>query len=132
MATTAQFANAPRVDRAVLTTANTNRDGTGAIVDCFTGGTSGSRVERVRIKANVTTTTGSIVMYLYNPVTSPTHEVFQEVLVSAATPSATVASFSADMVFGTANPLDIPSGWKLGFSTTKSEEFIVTVIGSDY
>jgi hypothetical protein len=51
MATAPQFTDTPKLGFAAVSTANTNRDGTGTIVDAFTAGASGARVERVVIKA---------------------------------------------------------------------------------
>jgi hypothetical protein len=131
MASTAQFAATPRLERVVISTANTNRDGTGTIGQVMVGGASGTRVERIRIKANVTTTAGMVRMFTYDGAASPTYELFDETSVAAITPSATVQTFEADIVLGTTQPLFIPSGKALGFSTHNAEEFVITVIGAD-
>ena len=52
MATAPNFASTPLApDIVQLTAANTNRDGTGTIVAAFTTSASGSRIERIEVKA---------------------------------------------------------------------------------
>lgn len=51
MAANPAFANVPRIGVAAVSAANTNRDGTGTIVDVITGVTAGTRIERIILKA---------------------------------------------------------------------------------
>lgn len=130
MASTPQFTATVRCEATpTFLTANTNRDGTGTIQQAFIGGTSGSRVERVHIQALGTTTTGIVAIYTWD---GSVYRLLKEVAVTAATPSTTVVAFSADVAFGNASPLFIPSGHALGFSTQKAESFNATIVGGDF
>jgi len=130
MASTPQFTATVRTEATpAFNTANTGRTGSGTIQQAFIGGTSGSRVERIRIKAQSTTTTGIIVIWTWD---GSIYSIFQEVAVTAATPSSTVTAFEATVNCGNVNPLFVPSGHALGFSTTKAEAFVATVVGGDF
>jgi hypothetical protein len=129
MAEEAQFASVPRTEPVLISAANTNRDGTGTIVDGFLPGASGSRVERIRIKAVGTTTTGKVRIFIYD---GSTYRLFEEVDVTAATPSASVSSFAATVTMGSGAPLLLPSTRKIGFSTHNAESFICTTVGGDF
>lgn len=123
-----QYTSTPRSSSVRISTANTNRDGTGTIGTLFTGGTSGSRVDDISIKATSTTTAGMIRFYksLDN---GSTWRLLREVSVSAITPSGTVQSFESvlsDLGWilpagsGGTTPL-------LGVSTNNAETFDVMV-----
>ena len=47
-----------------LSVANTNRDGTGTIVNCFTPGASGSIIDSVEGRFEVTSTAGMVRIFL--------------------------------------------------------------------
>jgi hypothetical protein len=96
MATTANYANSPRAAVALLSAANTNRDGTGTLVTILAGGASGSRVDDLRISAIGTTTAGMIRFYL-SLDNGTTNRLLFEVPVSAITPSGTVQSFQTSL-----------------------------------
>ena len=66
MSTTPQFASVVRTAVGQVTTANTNRDGTGTIATIFTAGSSGSRIEMVEIQATVTTTAGMVRLFIHD------------------------------------------------------------------
>lgn len=51
MAATPAFASTPRLGAALVTTANTNRDGTGTVSDLLTGVAAGTRVDRIVAQA---------------------------------------------------------------------------------
>lgn len=134
MAIQAQFAATPKVGVASISTANTARDGTGTIGTVLTAGASGSRVDRIDIQATGTTTAGMVRLFLHNGTTA---FLWREVPVSAATPSGTVAAFSASQSSNNAAdigylPLVLPTGWSLRASTNNAESFVVTAIGGDF
>lgn len=122
MATAAQYAATARTAIAQVTTANTNRNGTGTIVTVFTGGTSGSRIDDIYIVATGTTTAGVVRLFLNDGTTS---FLWQEILVTAITPSTTVQVFSASLL----NQACIlaSSSWSLRASTNNSETFNIIV-----
>lgn len=126
MATTPTFTGTPRVGIAALSAANTNRDGTGTIVDALTGVAAGTKVFEVRIVATATTTAGMVRLYLYN---GTTYTLFDEIAVTAVTGSASVAEFSAVRTY--ANLILPSASYKLSASTHNAETFNVVVTGGD-
>lgn len=121
MATTAQYASTVRAAVAQVTTANTNRNGTGTIVTVFTAGSSGSRIDDISIDATGTTTAGVVRLFINDGSTS---YLWQEIIVPAITPSTTVPVFSATLLN---QSLLIQSGWSLRASTNNSETFNIIV-----
>jgi hypothetical protein len=125
------FVDTPHIGLVAISTANTNRDGTGTLGDVITGATDGTRVDRIVIKAGGTTTNGMVRVYLYNGVNTM---LWDEVFVPAITASNTTATFKAvvtspDMM----SPMVVlASGQKIQVSTVQAETFYVTAHGSDY
>lgn len=133
MSTTPQYASTPRFDSDLISAANTNRDGTGTIVTIFTAGSSGSRIDRITIKATGTTTAGMVRFFIHD---GTTYHLFREISISAITASGTVATFSAAMSSNNAQdigylPLTLPTGHSLRASTHNAESFNVLVYGGD-
>lgn len=112
-----------------ISAANTNRDGTGTLVTCFTAGSSGSAIFRIRIKAQSTTTAGMI--RIFNTFSSVT-TLIREIPVTAITPSATVPTWEGELFFNTNEMMVLPSGTTLRFSTNNAEAFTVIIEGGDY
>jgi len=132
MATSAQYASIPRTAIASVSTANTARNGTGTIATVFTAGSSGSRIERIVVVAQATTTAGMIRLFVHDGTTA---WLYDEIPVSAATPSGTVPSFNANLQAFTnpdLMPLTLPAGHSLRASTNNSETFNVIAIGGDF
>lgn len=126
MATSPQFASVPRSSSAVISTANTSRDGTGTSGTVFTAGASGSRIDEVTIKATATTTVGLVALYVSD---GTNHRLYREVQIAAATPSTTVPSVEYVLTF---DRLVLPTGFSLRASTQKAESFVVTANGGDF
>lgn len=130
MATSPIFTGTPKAVAKLVSAANTNRDGTGTIVDIWSGGSSGSRIERVKIIARGTTTAGVIRLYLHD---GTTYFLIEEILVTAITPSTSIAVWSQDRSFADAGGcLIIPNGYKLAASTHNGENFNVQAFGGDF
>lgn len=125
MATAPVFATVPHVEMSQVTTANTNRDGTGTVVTCFTSGASGSRVERIRIKAVGNSTAQMLRFYLYDGTNT---RLIRETLTVALTASATVQTFEAFEMLG----IVVPTGWQIRASTNAAEIYNIVVEGSDF
>ena len=124
------FVAIPSTTTAQISAANTNRDGTGTIVDVVTGDADGTRIERVSVKAVATTTAGMIRLYHYNG--SSTY-LIHEIAVTAATPSGTVKAWEGEINRVDGQPLIIlPSTHKLRVSTHNAEVFNVTAHGGDF
>lgn len=114
-------------------TANTNRDGTGTIAQIAVGRGPGTRVEKVRAKAAVTTTAGMIRIYKKGrgiafavdgtiaSYSAPTWRLIAELIVSAITPGAATKSWEDEWTptYG----LVLAEGEQLGVSTHNAETF---------
>ena len=127
MASTPNLPSTPRLGYGALSAANTNRDGTGTIVDIVTGVAAGTRIDRVVIEATATTTAGVVRLFLYD---GSSYRLFYEQLVSAVTPSTSIAAARYEIGF---TDLVLPSAsWKLAASTNNAETFAVFAHGADY
>ena len=121
MAINAQYASTPRAALGQVSTANTARDGTGTLATIFTAGSSGSRIDDIKIQATGTTTAGVVRLFLHDGTNA---RLFAEILVSAVTPSTTVEAWSTTLLN---QAIVIPSGWSLRASTNNAETFNVIV-----
>jgi hypothetical protein len=120
------FAQVPRHAAAAISTANTNRDGTGTIGTIFTADASdGSEIERIVIEATGTTTAGVVRLFIHNGSTA---FLEREVLVGAITPSATVAAFRREIV----QRITLGAGWSLRAATHNAETFNIHCYGYDF
>ena len=121
MATTGNYASTPRAAVGQVSVANTNRDGTGTLATILTAGSSGSRVDDIKIQATGTTTAGVVRLFLHDGTNA---RLFAEILVTAVTPSTTVEAFSAVLLN---QAIILPNGWSLRASTNNAETFNVIV-----
>lgn len=121
MATSAQYASTVRAAAAQVSVANTARNGTGTIVTVFTAGANGSRIDDISIDATGTVTAGVVRLFINDGTTS---YLFQEILVTATTPSTTVAVWNTTLLN---QAIIIPSGWSLRASTNNAETFNIIV-----
>ena len=128
MASVPAFASTPRTAVAQISTANTNRDGTGTIATVIKGVAGGTRVDDIKIVATGTTTAGVVRLFLHDGSNA---RLWTEVLVSAITPSTSVAVWSAEL-----NDLGLvleDDNWSLRASTHNAEAFNVCVTrAADY
>lgn len=129
MAATINFANVPRTSAVVISTANTNRDGTGTVGTVLTAGASGTRIDRVRAQATVTTTAGMVRLFLYDGANS---FALQELTIAATTVGANTAAATNEVTFGDTRPLLLPAGWSIRASTHNAESITVTAYGADF
>lgn len=129
MGSAISFATTPRIAGAVVSSANTNLDGTGTVVTVLTAGSSGSRIDRVRVQAVGATTTGRVRLFLHD---GSNYYALEEVAIAGATPSATVSGASNEVSFGDVRPLMLPNGWSIRASTNNANTFHVTVYGADF
>lgn len=126
MASSPSFTATPRTERALISTANTNRDGTGIIVNLFTAGASGSRVERITISATSTTTAGMIRLYIFDGTNT---DLIREMPVIAITPSTTTTSYYQQLG---SLAMILSNGKSLRVSTNNAENFRVIAEGGDF
>lgn len=122
MASTATFFGTPRTAVAQVSTANTNRDGTGTLVDVLTGAATGTRIDDLEITATGATTAGVVRLFLNDGTNS---RLWREIMVSAITPSTTTAVFSASL--RDLGLILASASWKLQASTHNAETFNVAV-----
>lgn len=97
MASTPNFTATPRVGIGAVSTANTNRDGSGTIVDILTGASGGTKISEVVIKATANPADSTVTLFIYDGSTA---WVFDEVdLGDPAAASATVASYRTSVTY---------------------------------
>ena len=119
MADLASYAATAATAQVQISTANTNRDGTGTLGTLISAAATGTRVDDIDICATVTTTAGVIRMFVSD---GTNHRLVREILVPAITPSTTVEAFR----FTLRNlAIILKSGWSLRFSTHNAEAFNV-------
>lgn len=132
MATTAQFTAQPTIDISQVSTANTNRDGTGTIVTVATGPSTaaaagvGERINRVVVQATGTTTAGVIRFYI-SVDGGTTNRLICERLVPAITPSTTIAAFRSEVSELVGLVLTGGGSCMLRASTNNAETFNIMV-----
>lgn len=120
------FAQDIRHAVAAISTANTNRDGSGTLGTIFTAdAVDGSKITRIDICAQGATTAGVVRLFINNGSAS---FLWREILVPALTPSATIAAFMRPIL----EELELPAGWSLRASTHNAETFNVHAWGADY
>lgn len=114
MATNPSFIGTPRIGVGSVSTANTNRDGTGTIADVITGAATGTRILEVVVKSDGDPADCTVTLYLNDGVTS---HIFDELdLGNPAAGSATVASYRGTLTYAN---LVLPSAsWKLQAAIT--------------
>lgn len=122
MSTSAQYASTVKAATVALTaTANTARDGTGTITTIHAAGALGARIDDIYIVSTGTCTAGVIRLFIHNGTTA---FLWQEILVTATTPSTTQAVWSYTLLN---QGLVIPTGFSLRASTNNAEAFNILV-----
>jgi hypothetical protein len=123
----------------VVSAANTNRDGTGTIVQIAVGRGPGTRIERVRAHASVTTTVGMVRIFKKGTgltrnadgtiasYSAPTWRLIAEIPVTAITVGANTAGFDGE--WAPTDGHNLADGEQLGASTHNAESFNVEAWG---
>jgi hypothetical protein len=107
-----------------------------AFVDATNPG--GSRIERITIVGTGTVTAGMVRVFVSSDAAANTAAntfLYQEVPVTATTPSTTVQAFNASLqavTYQNTFPIMIGPGCTLRVSTANAESFVVTAMGGDY
>lgn len=129
MASAPVFATAPKIWAAAVSTANTNRDGTGTIATVGTAGASGTKIERIVVKATADPADGVVILWLYD---GSTYWMFDEFDTGdPAAGSSTVAAWREERAYA---DLVLPSGWSLRAQNTvalTAGTFAVMAFGAD-
>ena len=111
-----------------IATANLLRDGTGTLGTVWTVGTSGGRLEAIRVQAEGTTTAG-IVRIFIQKAGAGNNELIKEIMVAAVTPSASIEAWSDWWIPPVPIPLENGDIVKAG--TNAAETFSVWAMGGD-
>lgn len=124
------FSLTPVAKTVQVSVANAGRDGTGTLGTILTGGTNGTRIDKVNVKATVTTTAGMIRLFI-DDLTNV--RLWKEVPVDAITAAANTPAFEFELRNSDGSALVvIPSGYILKASTHNAEAINVTAVGGDY
>lgn len=126
MATTPNFASTVKSWAASISSADTSRTAPTNVGTLVTAGSSGSRIDELTVTAAGTSTANIVRVFLYN---GSTYYLYQEILISAITPSASVAAFTTTLTF---NSFVIPSGWSVRVTTNNAETYHVSAFGGDF
>jgi hypothetical protein len=132
MATDPAFAAIPRASVVNFNAANANRDGTGVINTVFTPGASGSKLNRIVVKAETDPADSVVILWLQ---ISGTWYLFKEIdLDNPAAGSTTVAGYEYEL-----NVADrdwcLPAGVLLGATITVAPttgDINVFALGADF
>lgn len=89
MASTPNFTATPRIGAGSVSAANTNRDGTGTIVDIITGAADGTKVNEVVIKSTGRPADSIVTLYIYD---GTTNWLFDEIDLGAPAASSATAT----------------------------------------
>jgi hypothetical protein len=128
MSNSPAFASTPNNNSISISTANTNRDGSGTITTLVTPGASGCKVQKVTIKATSSTTAGMIRFFRQ---VSSVYYLIKEIPVTAVTPSSTVQAWQYDW-YCKDEDITLESGEILGVATNNAEAFAVSSFVGDY
>ena len=120
MATTAQYASTVRCAQVQISTANTNRNGTGTIGTLIIGATSGTRVDDIYITAAGAVTAGVVRLFIQE--SGQAARLWQEILVTATSPNVTTAVWSSSLLN---QALLLQSSWSISAATNNAETFNV-------
>lgn len=125
MATYPQYVGTPKSPSVAISTANTNTDGTtGTYGTLMTAGASGSRIDKISIKATGATTAGMVRLFVDSAL-------YKEFDIQPNTPSGTNRTFGIEYVFD--GGLVLQAGSVVKVSTHNAEAFRVAVVnGGDF
>ena len=127
---TPAFAQALRCAMVQMSTANTNRDGTGTLSSAVAAGSNGTIVDCIIFKAIVTTAAGTLRIF-YSDDSGTTYRLLAEVTTAGATVSGTVKGEEVTWVPPGGVPFKMPSTGRLKFCPHNSETWNVFVEGED-
>jgi hypothetical protein len=113
MAAAPVYAVTPKIGAASVSTANTNRDGTGTIATVFTAAAAGSRIERIVLQATGDPADCTVTLFLHD---GTNFWLFDDLdLGNPNAASTTVAAFRVEKAY---YDLVLPSGWSLRAAIT--------------
>lgn len=136
------FPTVPKVQWTNILTANTAKDGTGAVVTAFNAGANGSRIDKIVVRALGSNTATVLRLFINNGqlnTTANNNSLVYEATIAATTISETsaLADNVLDVTRGiTTEPVIpyLPGNYKINVTigTTLAAGLQVTVYGGDY
>jgi len=120
MATTAQYAATVKSAQVQISSANTQRTGSGTIGTLIIGATNGTRVDDIYITAATSTTAGVIRLFISDGSALP--RLWQEILVPVVNPSTSVAAWTYSLLN---QAVLLQNGWYIAAATNNAETFNV-------
>ena len=113
MAAAPAFASLPRVAVGSVSAANTSRAGSGTIVEIFTSGSNGSKINEIDVKSTGQPADSVVTIFLND---GTTNWLFDEIDMGAsAAGSNTVPSYRSSVRY---DNVILPSGWKVCAAVT--------------
>jgi hypothetical protein len=125
------FALTPIVGVGQISTANTNRDGTGTIVTIATANkNAGLRIDTITIKATVTNTATVVMLFILDGTNT---RLWKEKEIAAVTPSTSVKAAETIISQDTDDdlPFVLPSGYSIGAAPQTAHTFNVIIQGGE-
>jgi len=109
----------------LISTANSNLDGTGTITNFITGASNGTFIETITIKAITNVTRGMVRLFLRD------NESFTKLIAEIDIPEDTKSSVDSAFCITLQVDFMLKSTWSIGASTQNAESFQVIAEGSD-
>lgn len=133
MATTPIFPAVPKVSWGKLIDDNTNYDGTGDVVELFTAGENGSRIDSIKIKP-LGTNVATVMRLFVNNGSSPTTPANNSLIFELTLPETTASQGTSLAEYHEVLDIALPAGYKLygSLGTEVVSGYQVTVFGGDY
>lgn len=140
--TTPIFPLTPKTSWGKLTAANTAKDGTGTVVELFTAGANGARIDQIKVRALGTNVATVLRLFVNNGLTQATatnNSLIHEATIAATTLSETAALADNDITISKGSDVvppiqTLPPGYKIlaTIGTAVAAGLQVTVSGGDY
>lgn len=136
------FPISPKCSWGKLTAANTAKDGTGTVVELFTAGANGARIDQIKVRALGTNIATVLRLFVNNGLTQATatnNSLIHEVTIAATTLTETAALVDNDITITKGSDVvppiqTLPPGYKIlaTIGTAVAAGLQVTVSGGDY
>ena len=127
------FTNVPNSGWGTIDTANTAKDGTGTVVEIFTAGSNGSKVERI-IAETLGTNVASVLRVFLNNGGANSVPANNTLIRQISLPSTTISEVAGQITIMVPLDIVIEAGYKLNITigTTVAAGWQVSALGGDY
>jgi hypothetical protein len=120
------FATTPRISSVTISTVETSLTAPTNFGTVIAGVAAGTRVAEIVVKCAATSTAGLVRIFLHN---GTSYYLFDEIVVAAATSSASVATTRVSTSY---NNLVLPdASWTVRATTSVAQAIVVTAFGAD-